>query len=417
MTQQLSLPFEQPIDREAQALVERCREAAWLIEPGQGRVVAASAEGAALLALEQDRGGWLMDAAMPALTRLREIANAAMPAEASLSERLLFWTPLGARSLACEIRRAGPAEQPVLLLVTAAAPAVHRAGDPATGPAAAARTDAETLELIARRIRETAATRAPAADLEPPDDAAAEPAPTASSAPDPAGAARADVARLAHELKTPLSAIAAAAEIMRDERLGPLGSDRYRDYAADICDSARHALALIASMLRHPARGPEPPALAFAEIDVNALAERSASAMRPLFAQAGLELTTVLEPRLPHVIADAVSLRQIVLNLLTNALKFGGRGVQVEVATRYDIDGPVTVSVRDTGPGMSEASLGQAREGGPATLRGEPDGLGIGLSLVRALAEANGARVAIESAPRRGTRVEIIFGKDRVVPI
>ena len=204
---------------------------------------------------------------------------------------------------------------------------------------------------------------------------------------------------------------------MRDERLGPLGSDRYRDYAADICDSARHALALIASMLRHPARWPEPPALAFAEIDVNALAERSASAMRPLFAQAGLELTTVLEPRLPHVIADAVSLRQIVLNLLTNALKFGGRGVQVEVATRYDIDGPVTVSVCDTGPGMSEASLGRAR-GGPAAPRDEPDdGLGIGLSLVRELAEANGARVAIESAPRRGTCVEIIFAKDRVVPI
>ena len=116
MTQQLSLPFEQPIDREAQALVERCQEAAWLIDPGQGRVVAASADGAALLALEQDRGGWLMDAAMPALTRLREIANAATPVEASVSERLLFWTPLGARNLACEIRRAEPAEQPMLLL-------------------------------------------------------------------------------------------------------------------------------------------------------------------------------------------------------------------------------------------------------------------------------------------------------------
>ena len=98
MTQQLSLPFEQPIDREAQALVERCRQSAWLIDAGQGRVVAASAEGAALLALEQDRGGWLMDAAMPALTRLREIAHAARSAEAPVSERLLFWTPLGARS-------------------------------------------------------------------------------------------------------------------------------------------------------------------------------------------------------------------------------------------------------------------------------------------------------------------------------
>ena len=75
-----------------------------------------------------------MDAAMPALTRLREIANAAPQAEASVSERLLFWTPLGARSLACEIRRAGPAEQPMLLQVTADVPAAHPAGDLATGP-------------------------------------------------------------------------------------------------------------------------------------------------------------------------------------------------------------------------------------------------------------------------------------------
>ena len=286
MTQQLSLPFEQPIDREAQALVERCRQAAWLIDAGQGRVVAASAEGAALFALEQDRGGWLgrgdAGADAPARDRQRRTAGRGFG--------------IGTPALLDAARRTQPRLRDPSRRAGGAAHAA--AGDgrrpcrppgrrPCDRPGPTARTDAETLELIARRIRETAATRAPAADLEPPDDAAAEPAPAASPAPDPAAAARPDVARLAHELKTPLSAIAAAAEIMRDERLGPLGSDRYRDYAADICDSARHALALIASMLRHPARWPEPPALAFAEIDVNALAERSASAMRPLSRRRG----------------------------------------------------------------------------------------------------------------------------------
>jgi signal transduction histidine kinase len=410
MAQQLSLPFEQTIDREAEALVERCRGAAWLIDAARGHVVAANAGGAALLRPGRDRDGWALDAAMPALARLREIAHAPVESETCWSEHLLFWTPLGARGLLCEIRRATAAEQSSVLLVTASLPLPH--GDPAAAASSAPRTDAETLELIARRIREP--TRAPVEILDLPSEAA-ESAPAASE-PDAAAAVRADIARLAHELKTPLSAIAAAAEIMRDERLGTLGSERYRDYAADICDSARHALDVIANMLRPRRLQEKTASFAFAEIDVNALAERSVSAMRPLFAQAGLQVSTALEPRLPHVIADAVSLRQIVLNLLTNALKFGGEGARIEVGTRYDVDGPVTVSVRDTGPGMSEAILSEAREGrqapGPT-----PDGLGIGLALVRTLAEANGAHVAIESAPGQGTQVDVIFGKDRVVPV
>lgn len=410
MAQQLSLPFEQTIDREAEALVERCRGATWLIDAGRGRVVAANADGAALLRLGRDPDGWALDAAMPALTRLRAIALAPFEAERCWCEHLLFWMPHGAREVACEIRRVTPREQSALLLVTAR-PSPSDCASAAAAPSAA-RTDAETLELIARRIREPA--RAPAEPLDLADDTVGNA--LAASEPNAAAAARADVARLAHELKTPLSAIAAAAEIMRDERLGTLGSERYRDYAADICDSARHALDVIANMLRPEPKEEQLPALAFAEIDVNALAERSVSAMRPLFAQAGLHVSTALQPRLPHVIADAVSLRQIVLNLLTNALKFSGEGVEVEVGTRYDVDGPVTVSVRDTGPGMSEANLNRARQGSPSSSPAA-EGLGIGLALVRTLAEANGARVAIESAAGQGTQVDIIFGKDRVVPV
>jgi len=229
-----------------------------------------------------------------------------------------------------------------------------------------------------------------------------------------------DFAKLAHELKTPLSAIVAAAEIMRDERLGAIGHDRYREYAADIHDSARHALAVINRMLQGQVSF-ERAELEFAEIDLNAQAERAVSALRPLADEAGLTLQLSLGDRLPLVIADAVSVRQMLLNLLTNALKFTGAGGRIAVATRYEVDGPVALFVADDGPGMSRAEIDRALSAGdgaiPQTTPIPAAGLGIGLPLVRVLAAANGATLAIESEAGRGTRVTITFARDRVVPV
>ena len=97
----------------------------------------------------------------------------------------------------------------------------------------------------------------------------------------------------------------------------------------------------------------------------------------------------------------------MLLNLLANAIKFARRGDRVTVAVAYDVDGPLTICVADTGPGMRRCAQ-------RPTIR---PGLGLGLPLTRALAAANGAALAIESAPGRGTRVTIAFAKDRVVPV
>lgn len=217
------------------------------------------------------------------------------------------------------------------------------------------------------------------------------------------------LAKLAHELKTPLSAIAAAAEIMRDERLGPLGSERYRGYAADIFSSARHALGVINQMLETARADGAPIGLSFAEIDLNQLAEGVLSFMQPLAEEAKISLTSGLAARLPHVVADPTSVRQMLLNLLTNAIKFTGSGGRVHVTTNYELDGPVTIEVRDDGPGVEA----EASPRGPAA----EEGLGIGLPLVRSMAEANGAVVVIESRPGEGTAVRIVFRKDHVVPV
>jgi signal transduction histidine kinase len=238
-------------------------------------------------------------------------------------------------------------------------------------------------------------------------------------------------ARLAHEIKTPVSAIAAAAEIMKDERFGPIGTARYLGYASDIHSSAQHALAVIERMLaeaRHSSEGEKEDGFDFVEIDAAAMLRTAVSQIAPLAERAGIALTLELAPRLPHVIADATSLRQILLNLLTNALKFTPPGGRVTVSARYSPDGPLEVAVSDTGSGMPRPDRkppvrAEPRRGPelPNGTHGQQDerhsGLGIGLPLVRALAAANGAELIIDSAPGTGTSAAIVFARDRVVPI
>ena len=228
-----------------------------------------------------------------------------------------------------------------------------------------------------------------------------------------------DIARLAHELRTPLGAITVLAEIMRDERLGPLGSDRYRGYAADIFASAAHANSVLASFLDPVAGAGEPGSLAFVELDLAAVLAGTVSALEPLARRSGVLLRLSLDVPLPHLIADRRCIRQILDNLIANALKFTPPGREVTVAGRYGIGGPVVIEVADTGDGMTAAELARGRAGdaAPEPLRRRSGGTGFGLPLVRALATASGATFGIDSTPGGGTRVTISFPHDHVIPV
>jgi signal transduction histidine kinase len=226
----------------------------------------------------------------------------------------------------------------------------------------------------------------------------------------------AHVSRLAHELRTPLSAIVVAAEIMKDERLGAMANERYRSYAADIHDNARHALGVIDRLLGDSAPEDAAARLEAVRLDLNVVAESSVSAMRPLAEEAGLSLTQELHSRLPRVTADAMTVKQILFNLLANAVKFTKSGGEVRVVTGLGFDRSVFVAVQDTGPGMSPEQIARAldAEEPPRLERKEAGGLGIGLPLAQSLAKANGARLEIDSVPGEGTAVALIFPKDRV---
>ncbi len=229
--------------------------------------------------------------------------------------------------------------------------------------------------------------------------------------------------RMAHELKTPISAIISAAEIMKDERLGPIGEARYLRYAQDIHESARHALAVIERLLgqRQPGRINE---LSFTNLDVNALAAGLLSSLEVTAKDAGQELSSEMAKRLPLVVADATSVRQILLNLLTNALKFTPRGGRVGLVTQLRADGHLTLSVVDSGPGMSEADIARALSTQAVPSQEETEsqrrpggGFGIGLALVRTLAAANGATLSISSGPAGGTEVTLAFPPSRLIPV
>ena len=229
-------------------------------------------------------------------------------------------------------------------------------------------------------------------------------------------------AKLAHELKTPLSAIVAASELMRDERFGPVGDERYRAYAAGIYDSAHHALSVINAMLGDaPAHAAE--ATAFAELDLNHLVGQVGVSVSALLEAAGLTVEAKLEPGLPHVVADAVTVRQMLLNLVTNAMRATPAGGHIVLATSYELAGPVHVTVSDTGCGMTESEIAHVLTpdrdvgGNDGVAPRSHGGLGLGLPLILRLARLNGANVAITSTLGSGSVVAITFAADRVIPV
>lgn len=213
------------------------------------------------------------------------------------------------------------------------------------------------------------------------------------------------LAKLAHELKTPLSAIAAAAEVMRDERLGAMGNERYRSYASDIHESAAHALDLISNLLSD-SRRPSDSASRLIALDLNALVARTVSSVQALADQHSLKLTFDAAVDQPHVVANPTAIRQILLNLLTNAIKFTPAGGAVRAETGFLPDGRVFMAIRDTGCGM-----GQSPDKDHATaINFTGASFGIGLPLVRKLVREMSADIQIESEAGKGTTVLIAFG-------
>ena len=227
------------------------------------------------------------------------------------------------------------------------------------------------------------------------------------------------LAKISHEIRTPLNAIIGFAEVMMEERFGPIGNERYKEYAADIRTSGEHMMSLVNDLLDLSKIESGRMELNFTSVQTNDLVEQCVAIMQAQANRDRIILRTSLAHGLPAVVADARSLRQILLNLLSNAVKFTRPGGQVIVSTVFDKEGEVLLRVRDTGVGMSEHDIATAlepfRQVGSPDDQGDQAGSGLGLPLTKALAEANRAQFTIESKIDQGTMVQVAFPSTRVL--
>ena len=219
------------------------------------------------------------------------------------------------------------------------------------------------------------------------------------------------LADLSHEMRTPLNAVIGFADAMREETFGPLGSPKYLEYADHIAMSGGHLKDLVTAILdlaRLEARGPETDRQR-ETTDLGALARNCAAMLDAPAREAGLSLSVEVEEGVPLSHLNARAVRQILINLLTNAVKFtSDGGISLRVAP--DADDKIAITVADTGIGMSAEEL--ARLGARFTsvhgkgVRGT-GGAGLGLALAFALAEAEGGALTLDSAPGEGLTAKL----------
>lgn len=225
------------------------------------------------------------------------------------------------------------------------------------------------------------------------------------------------LAAMSHELRTPLNAINGFAETMQAEILGPLGNDRYREYCGHIVEAGHHLTSLINDVLDVARVESGRVALREENIDPVALVRAALTMVGDRARAAELNLGETLPPSLPLLHGDPLRIKQVLLNLLANAVKFTPAGGRVTVHGRLDGRGGLVLEVEDTGIGISAqdqdkvmAMFGQA----DSRLERRYQGLGLGLPLARSMMELHGGRLEMDSEPGRGTRVRMCFPPDRL---
>jgi PAS domain S-box-containing protein len=230
---------------------------------------------------------------------------------------------------------------------------------------------------------------------------------------DRAASAKADMlARISHEVRTPLNAIIGFAEVMIGQRFGTLGNERYVEYMKDIRASGERVMAIINDLTDLSRIETGKLDLAFANQNLNDLVESCVAVMQPQANRERIIIRTSLAHALPPVVADARALRQITLNLIGNSIHLANAGGQVIVSTALSDFGDVVLRVRDTGHGLNDNEVAAAMEPFRTQAPSDraSDSSGVSLSLTKALVEANRAQFHIKTGAHSGTLIEVVFG-------
>jgi len=226
------------------------------------------------------------------------------------------------------------------------------------------------------------------------------------------------LAILSHELRTPLNSILGFAAILENEMYGPLGSRRYVDYAHDIADSGDHLMEIVNDILDLSKVEAGKMIMEEAVLDVEEIIRGVLAMTKERAEERGITLKASLSRKLPRLLADGRLIKQMLLNLLSNAIDFTNPEGWVAVSAERHTGGGLTVAVSDTGAGMTAQELSRVMD--PFYTNDGPferpvRGTGLGLPLVKSMIELHGGEVSINSTQGVGTTVALLFPAARII--
>ena len=224
------------------------------------------------------------------------------------------------------------------------------------------------------------------------------------------------LANMSHELRTPLNAIIGFSQVIKDEIMGP-GRPIYAEYAKDIWGAGEHLLEIINNLLDISKIEAGKTELSNELVDPAEIVGASITAMRCQAANKKIALTADIPLEMPFIRGDALRLRQVLINLVSNAVKFTEAG-HVAVSVACDAAQGFRFTVADTGIGMSPVEIKKALEPFGQVehaINKKYEGTGLGLPLAQRLVELHGGRLEIESVKGVGTTIVVLLPLDRVV--
>jgi len=228
------------------------------------------------------------------------------------------------------------------------------------------------------------------------------------------------LATMSHELRTPLNAILGFSEVMQTEVLGPVGNDTYKGYVDDIHSSGNHLLNVINEILDLSRIEAGRQELQEEAIRLSHVVDDAIHMVDLKAKNKNITLTSDFENDMPQIWADEKAIRQIALNLLSNALKFTPPGGRIAVRVGWTSTGGQYLSVRDSGPGIPAeeipivlSSFGQ----GSIAIKSAEQGSGLGLPIVQALVHMHDGRFDLKSKLREGTEAIATFPRSRILEV
>ena len=224
------------------------------------------------------------------------------------------------------------------------------------------------------------------------------------------------LANMSHELRTPLNAVIGFSTIMNEEMFGEIGNPKYKEYCHDIYRSSTHLLQLIGDIL--DISKVEVGELTLKEElgDIDLIAETCLKTLETSIEKKKLVIVRNVADTLPQLYADPLRVRQVLLNLLSNAVKFTDEGGTITLTILEGEQGRISVAVSDTGIGIPADKLDRVLEPFGQVdnvLSRSHEGIGLGLSLTKALMELHGGSLELESEEGVGTRVTVLFPASR----